>query len=80
MSRTISTQCHEYKVHNTYAWQSLQVDGSQVHEGNKRVQDANKCTKATNTLRELRNANLQVDEAQHALVPYNYFMNKILAN
>jgi hypothetical protein len=43
------------------------------------VHDANKCTKATTTLHELRDANLQVDEAQQALVPYNYLMNKIMA-
>jgi hypothetical protein len=51
--------------------------------GNKRAHDANKCTKATATLRELRDANLQVDEAQQALVPQMYYcsiMDMIMAN
>jgi hypothetical protein len=38
------------------------------------------CMKARTTLRELHDENLQVDEAQQALVPYNYLINKIMAN
>jgi hypothetical protein len=62
-------------MHTTSQLQSSQhtyviVHDSQVHEGNKRMHDANKCTKATTTLHELRDANIQVDEAQQALVPY----------